>query len=210
MHNCSAGRYVRIRLVGIVLPLLMIWTAVIGQELEPRAYASAPVGLHALLGVYSRSDGSVLLDPTLPAENITSGVNAIAIGYFQSIDFFGRFANIGLYVPYAWGSIQGLWENEYTQITRSGLGDPRLRLALNLTGAPALKPAEFVKYQQKTNLGLSFTFLLLWGSMIQISLLTSEQIVGRLSRSWVCHIFPAAGYWRWQAESGFLESTINF
>jgi hypothetical protein len=54
--------------------------------------------------------------------------------------------------------MQGLVEGDFTRITRSGLGDPRLRFAFNLTGAPALKPAEFVGYRQKTNLGLGFSF----------------------------------------------------
>jgi hypothetical protein len=98
------------------------------------------------------------MDPTLPVEDVTAGVNGTALGYFQSFGFFGRFANIGLSVPYAWGSMQGLVEGEFTRITRSGLGDPRLRFAFNLVGAPALKPAEFADYRQKTNLGLSFSF----------------------------------------------------
>jgi hypothetical protein len=142
---------------GIIFAILAVWTPVRGQELEPRAYASAPVGLHAVLGVYSRSDGSVLLDPTLPAEDVTAGVNTTAFGYFHSLDLFGRFANIGLTVPYAWGSMEGRWLGDFTRITRSGLGDPRFRFAFNLAGAPALRPADFATYRQKTNLGLSFT-----------------------------------------------------
>jgi hypothetical protein len=141
----------------VILPFLATGAFVMGQELEPRAYASAPVGLHAVLGVYSRSDGSVLMDPTLPVEDVTAGVNATAFGYYQSFDFFGRLANIGLTVPYAWGSMEGLLEDEFTRITRSGLGDPRLRFAFNLAGAPALKPVDFARYRQRTNLGLSFS-----------------------------------------------------
>jgi len=148
---------VRIRWLGALLPFLVTWMTLMGQELEPRAYASAPVGFHVLLGVYSRSDGSVLMDPTLPLEDVTAGINGTALGYFRSFDFFGRFANIGLTVPYAWGSMQGLLEGEFARITRSGLADPRLRFAFNLVGAPALEPAEFAGYRQKTNLGLSFS-----------------------------------------------------
>ena len=129
---------------------------VFGQELEPRAYASIPVGLKALIGVYSISDGSVVFDPTLPIEDVTATVNGTAVGYFQSIDFFGRSGNINFFMPYAWGPMQGLVDKEFTRITRSGLGDPRFRLTFNLIGAPALKPREFAGYKQKTNLGLGF------------------------------------------------------
>ena len=101
MHGCCTRYHIRIQLSGVVLAFLATWTPLLGQELEPRAYASAPVGLHVVLGVYSQSDGSILFDPTLPAEDATAGVNAVVLGYFQSFDLFGRFANIGLSVPYA-------------------------------------------------------------------------------------------------------------
>lgn len=128
-----------------------------GQELEPRAYASAPVGLHVLSATYSISDGSVVMDPTLPVEDVTATVSGTALGYFRGIDFFGRYGNVSFLVPYAWGSLEGLLDKEFTRITRSGLADPRFRLTFNLVGAPALKPREFAGYQQKTNLGLGFT-----------------------------------------------------
>ncbi len=136
---------------------LAIGPLTFGQELEPRAYASAPVGMHAFLAVYARSEGSVIFDPTLPIEDVTAKINGTTVGYFQSINFFGRYGNLGLSVPYAWGSMQGLVEGEFTRITRSGLADPRLRFAFNLFGAPALKPRAFATYRQRTNLGVSFT-----------------------------------------------------
>jgi len=154
---------VRLRLLGAIFPLLAIFASLMGQELEPRAYASAPVGFKVLLGVYTRSNGSVVMDPTLPVEDVTAGVNGAALGYFQSFGFLGRFANFGLTVPYAWGAMQGLLEGEFARITRSGLGDPRLRFAVNLIGAPALKPVDFARYRQKTNLGLSLSLAAPWG-----------------------------------------------
>ena len=136
---------------------LLLSPRTFAQELEPRAYASAPVGLHAFLAVYNRSQGSVIFDPTLPIEDVTANINGTTVGYFQTIDFFGRSGNVGLSVPYAWGSMQGLVEGEFARITRSGLADPRLRIAFNMYGAPALKPKDFATYQQRTNLGASFT-----------------------------------------------------
>jgi len=129
----------------------------LGQELEPRAYASAPIGFHAFAAGYSRSGGSVLFDPAIPIKDVTADINGVVVGYFQSLGFFNRYANLTLVVPYAWGPIQGLVEEEFTRITRSGLGDPRLRFAVNLHGAPALKPQEFAQYRQSTNIGVSFS-----------------------------------------------------
>jgi hypothetical protein len=127
----------------------------LAQELEPRAYATSPVGFSALIGAYSRSDGGVVLDPTLPVEDVTAGINGASLGYFQTFGLFGRLANVGLVASYAWGSMEGLLAGEFARLTRSGLGDPRLRFATNLTGAPSLEPRDFAGYRQKTNLGLS-------------------------------------------------------
>jgi hypothetical protein len=87
---------------------------------------------------------------------VTAKISGVGVGYFQSLDLFGHYGNITLSIPYAWGPIRGLVDKEPTRITRSGLGDPRLRLTVNLAGAPALSPREFAGYQQKTNLGLGF------------------------------------------------------
>lgn len=211
MHHHSLKQAVRVRFLGIIFPLLTVWTSLMAQELEPRAYASAPVGLRAVLGVYSRSEGSVVMDPTLPIEDVTAGVNVTVLGYFQSLDFFGRFANVGLSVPYAWGSMQGLLEGEFARITRSGLGDPRLRFAVNLVGAPALKPAEFVGYRQKTNLGLSFSLATPLGQYDPNKLINlgtnrwafkPELGVSHLKGRWLLE--GAAGVWLLSANDQFL------
>jgi hypothetical protein len=128
-----------------------------GQELEPRAYASAPVGLNAFAAGYAYSSGSVLFDPTLPFRDVTANINTVNVGYFQSINFFGRYSNVTATLPYLWGPIEGLVNEDFTRITRSGLASPRFRLAVNLFGAPALKLGDFVQYRQKTNIGFSFT-----------------------------------------------------
>ena len=204
-----------------LLPRLMLSIVLLGccsslmaQELEPRAYASSPVGLHAVLGVYSRSDGSVVMDPTLPVEDVTASINGAALGYFQSLDFFGRFANIGLSVPYAWGSIQGLLEGEFTRITRSGLGDPRLRFAVNLVGAPALKPAEFAKYRQTTNLGVSFSLAAPLGQYDPVKLINlgtnrwafkPELGLSHLRGKWLLE--AAAGVWFFADNNEFLGTS---
>jgi len=178
-----------------------------GQELEPRAYASAPVGMHAFVAAVSRSRGSVIFDPTLPIEDVTASINVTTAGYFQSIDLFGRYSNIGLSVPYVWGSMKGLYEQEFTQITRSGLGDPRLRLAVNLYGAPALKPRDFAGYRQKTNLGLSFTLSAPLGQY------DPEKLINTGSNRWafkpelgVSHV---QGRWLFEAAGGVWISGAN-
>ncbi len=131
--------------------------AVRAQELEPRAYASSPTGMSAFLWVYGRSSGGVVFDPTLPLEDVTATIKSTGAGYFKSFGLLGRMANASVFVPYTWGSIQGLLEGEFARGTRSGLADSRFRFTMNLAGAPALRLREFAKYRQKTNFGVGFT-----------------------------------------------------
>jgi hypothetical protein len=42
-------------------------------------------------------------------------------------------------------------------VTREGWGDAKLRVAMNLIGAPAMTPREFAQREPKTTLGVSVT-----------------------------------------------------
>ncbi len=136
--------------------LLSGWTSSSkAQELEPRAYATLPVGINFFLVGFSRSTGSVLFDPSLPIEDVTAGVNVSVLGYVRGFDFFGRSASVGVVLPYVWADMEGLVEGEQQAITRSGLADVKVRFSFNLVGGPALDRKEFAKYQQKRNLGVT-------------------------------------------------------
>lgn len=139
------------------------------QQLEPRAYANLPIGLNFLLVGYTYSQGDVLLDPSLPVSDAKARVNTLILGYVRSLDIGGRSGSIGLAVPYAGidasGQIttSGQTEPEAATVTRYGFGDPALRLAVNLHGAPALPLERFREYRQDTIVGTSLTVTAPWG-----------------------------------------------
>lgn len=56
-------------------------------------------------------------------------------------------------LPYVSGRWEGSVDNVYETVNRNGFSDPRLRLSVNLYGAPALKGAEYAQYraQHATN-----------------------------------------------------------
>jgi hypothetical protein len=112
--------------------------------------------------------------------------------------------------------MQGLVEGEFTSITRSGLADPRLRLAFNLFGAPALKPKEFAGYRQKTNLGVSFTISAPLGQYDPAKLINvganrwafkPELGVSHMAGRWL--IEGAAGVWFTGDNSQFLGTSTR-
>src|SRR5258708_2116217 len=144
-------------LVGASLLLAgpgLIWR-VAGQQLEPRAYSVSPVGTNIVVFGYGRSTGDIAFDPSLPITDASATINGASPGYFRSIDFCGRSANISVALPYVWGNLQGNVAGQFQQIRRSGLGDPIVRFAVNLHGAPAMDLKQFAAYRQKTVIGAS-------------------------------------------------------
>jgi hypothetical protein len=128
-----------------------------GQDMEPRSYSNAPVGLNFLLVTYGRSAGNVVFDPSLSIEDVNATINSSAVGYARTIDFFGMSGKIAAVVPYAWGRATGKISDQLLEIRRSGLSDPRIKMSVNFFGAPALSPREFVRYKSKTVIGASIT-----------------------------------------------------
>lgn len=118
------------------------------QELEPRAFWITPVSANAATFSFVHSRGDFIVDPTLPLEDADSRVYTTQAAYYRAISLLGRSANFTVTVPYIWGTAQGLLEGEASQISRSGLADPSLRLSVNLIGARAMTIPEFQQFRQ--------------------------------------------------------------
>lgn len=140
-----------------LLGLALAARSVGAQQLEPRAYAPAPVDLN-LVGVAAvYSGGGVLTDPSLPIQNASARVYSVAPFYGRTFELLGRLASVTLTVPYAWATANGDVQEQHRTAERSGLVDPYLRLAVNFLGLPPLAPAEFRTRKPQTTLGTSLT-----------------------------------------------------
>jgi hypothetical protein len=127
------------------------------QELEPRAYSSSPIGTNFLVAGLGRSSGGVVFDPAVPITDVHADINAATLGLGRTFDLGGYLALATVALPYVWGTVEGKVAEQAGSITRSGLGDARMKLSVNLLGTPALTPAEFVKAPRRTNIGTSLT-----------------------------------------------------
>jgi hypothetical protein len=125
------------------------------QSLEPRAYSPGPVGLNFIVIGYTNSQGDVLLDPSVPIEDVSARLNIMTGGLSRTFGLFGRQASATLVLPYVWGDVSGNVLEARQSITRSGLGDVIGRFALNLFGGPALTMKEFLARRPTTSLGMS-------------------------------------------------------
>lgn len=114
------------------------------QELEPRAYSPSPVGFNIFAVAFTHNTGDLAFDPSLPITDASASINVGALAYVRTLGIAGRSANLGLALPYARGDLEGIYLGAPVAAYRSGLGDPRVRLAVNLRGAPAMTPKEFM------------------------------------------------------------------
>lgn len=144
------------RIAGLLL-FARCLSVVEAQELEPRAYSPSPVGVNFVLIAGTRSTGEVLTDPSVPIQDVEAKLNAGIAGYGRTFGILGHQASAVIAVPYIWGDISGNVFEEARSITRSGLGDVKLRLAVNLIGGEAMTPKEFMRRTPKTTLGASLS-----------------------------------------------------
>ena len=129
------------------------------QDLEPRAYSASPIGTNFLVSGYTRTTGGISLDPSLPITGVRGTIDSATLGYDRTFDLAGRSASVAIQLPYVHGDFTGQVEEQSSHVSRSGLGDLRMRFAVNLFGAPALTPAEFQQRPPTTTLGTSLTII---------------------------------------------------
>jgi hypothetical protein len=146
-------------LVVCCLAVLSSTRPAASQDLEPRAYVASPVGLNFLALVAGRSTGGVVVDPSLPIDDVQASVYSLGVGVGTTFDFLGRTALVVAALPYAWVDASGNVGEERRQVSRAGMADPRIRLSVNLIGGRALTLREFAKVQRRTIVGVSVTAL---------------------------------------------------
>lgn len=106
------------------------------QDLEPRSYSASPIGTNFLASGYSRTNGRVSLDPSLPITGVKAGIDTYTLGYDRTFDLAGRSASAAILLPYLHGYLSGQVEEQSEKGSRAGLGDLRWRLAVNPFGGP--------------------------------------------------------------------------
>ena len=180
------------------------------QQLEPRAYSPAPVGLNFLGVGYLFSSGGVVTDPASLIQNVQARVSAVGPYYGRTFGLFGRLANVTVATPFAQAYAHGDVQDVGRSIERSGLLDPQVRLAVNLLGGPALTPLEFRQHRPETTLGASLTVNAPFGEY------DSSKLVNLGTNRWACKpelgLSHPAGRWTFELYAGvwLFEANDNF
>lgn len=143
-----------LRLIAAIVLLSRI-SAVCAQDLEPRAYTNIPVGVNFFVAGYTHMAGGVLFDPAVPLENANIKVNGSLFAYARSLNIGGVSGKFDMIVPYAWVSGTAEFQGQPVSRDVSGLADARLRMSVNIIGAPSLPISGFKDYRQDLVIGAS-------------------------------------------------------
>lgn len=143
--------------------LLAVACGARAQDIEPRAYSNAPVGVNFLIAGYAYTQGALSSDPASPLTDANLRTSSAVLAYARVLDLWGMSGKFDAIVPYTRLSGSAQFAGAPVQREVDGFGDPRFRFSVNLSGAPALTFKEFAAYQQDLIVGASLQISVPWG-----------------------------------------------
>jgi hypothetical protein len=146
------------------------------------------------------TDGDILFDPALLIEDATMEIDSLAAVYIRTFDLYGKSARLEFIVPFSKGKWKGLLNGIPTTADRQGFGDPRVRLSVNLYGAPALKLKEFMTYKAthpvNTTVGAAIAVSAPWGEY------SGDRLINLGNNRWVLRpqlgVLHQRGKWEYE------------
>jgi hypothetical protein len=133
------------------------------QDIEPRAYSNAPVGVNFLIAGYAYTRGGVAFGQSLPITNPNLDTSSAVFAYAKSLDLWGMSAKFDATVPYTFLSGTADYMGQTVARNVDGFANSSFRLSINFYGAPALALKEFAGWQQDLIIGASLRVNTPWG-----------------------------------------------
>lgn len=133
------------------------------QDIEPRAYSNAPVGVNFLIAGYVYTRGGLSFDASVPITNAELATSNAVFAYARVLDLGGRSGKFDMIVPVTRLSGTAEYQGEPIERDIGGFGRPAFRLSMNLFGSPALRLPEFAGWQQDLIVGASLQVSPPWG-----------------------------------------------
>ena len=141
--------------------LSAIAVQVCAQDIEPRAYSNAPIGVNFLIAGYAYTRGGLVFE-SLPITDAHLHTSNAVIAYARVLDLWGKSAKFDAIVPYTWLSGTAEYQGQTVARIVNGFANPSFRLSVNLYGAPALTLDEFRGWQQDLIIGASLRVWAPW------------------------------------------------
>jgi len=138
---------VRNLLIFLLLTGFGLPESVSAQDLEPRRWSHLPIGQNIVGVGYVYTEANIFFSPVFKITDGTSRINSLGLTAIHTFELAGKSARFSLLLPYVSGRWDGDVDGKFQIIHRQGGGDPRLRLSMNLYGAPPLKGSAFAQYR---------------------------------------------------------------
>jgi hypothetical protein len=125
------------------------------QDIEPRAYSNAPVGVNFAIAGYVQTRGGLEFPDAAQLTSARMKTSTAVFAYARTLDLWGMSGKFDAIVPYMDLSGTALYRGDPVERKVDGLIDPRFRLSVNFHGAPALDLKDFRAYRQDLIVGAS-------------------------------------------------------
>jgi hypothetical protein len=190
-----------------IFAILFIANFGFSQDIEPRRWNPLPLKSDVLAVGYANTSGSIIFDPLLQAEDVTVSVNSIVVSYIRPFKMGNKLARLDVILPYSNATWRGLLSGVPTSVHRDGFSDSRVRLSINLTGAPAGSGKELQEYLAthpvNTTLGVSLAVTLPLGQYFE------EKLINLGQNQFV--FTPQVGFvHNWKSWSYELTGSVSF
>ncbi len=202
----------RIVCSAAIVGALLVGTAT-AQDLAPRAYWPAPEGTNVLVVGYQHSTGDIVTDPSLPITGVESEINFTKLSYQRTLSLVGRTTNMQFNLPYSRGLTEGFVDGEFRSRHISAMADARVRLSVNLRGAPTMDAAGFQVLRDKPRMIVGASLL----AQIPTGSYESDKLINAGTNRWAVKpalgvIWPIRPTWLLEFEFGawFFGDNDNF
>jgi hypothetical protein len=178
-----------------------------GQDIEPRTYSNAPIGVNFLIAGYAYTKGALQFDSALDLTDANLKTSNAVLGYARVFDLGGRSATIDVVVPYTGLSGTAVYQGDPVERSVNGFANPAFRLCSNFYGAPALTLNEFRAWQQDVVIGACLRVSAPWSQYDPSRLVNIG--TNRWSFKPELGISKTAGPWTFEASAAATIFTVN-
>ena len=148
-------------LLGACL-LAGIATRAVAQDIEPRTYFNAPIGVNFLIAGYVYTQGALQFDSALDLTDANLKTSNAVVAYARVFELGGKAATFDVVVPYTGLSGTAVYQGDPVERKVNGFANPSFRVVWNFYGAPALTLDQFRAWQQDVVIGASLRVSAPW------------------------------------------------
>jgi hypothetical protein len=163
MSSPKAKRQIRLAALALYASAMLAlpWHAS-AQDIEPRTYSNAPIGVNFLIAGYAHTRGALQFDTALDLTDARLKTSNAVIAYARVFDLAGSAATIDVIAPYTWLSGSAVYQGDPVARVVEGPANPAMRVCWNFYGAPAMPLAEFRNWTQDVVIGVSLRISAPW------------------------------------------------